>query len=63
MIQRRTSSDMHTQAAISLMMQAKPIRSLQEDPILTHRTSQAPTEEDLWKQDLIKQSRREAHDN
>lgn len=40
------------------ILYATPIRSLQDDPILTHRILKAPTENDLWEQDIVKASRR-----
>jgi hypothetical protein len=45
-------------AAIRRILYATPIRSLQDDPILTRKKVQTLTEEDLRKQDLIKQSSR-----
>lgn len=45
-------------AAIRRILYATPIRSLQDDPILKRGKAQAPTEKELWKQDLVKQSSR-----
>lgn len=45
-------------AAIKRILYATPIRSLQDDPILTRGKVQTLTEEDIRKQDLVKQSSR-----
>ncbi|WP_292378352.1 hypothetical protein [Methanosarcina sp. UBA289] len=51
--------DSLTQAERVIIFQAKPVRSLEEDPILKHkRREPIPSEADIWKQDLVKQSRR-----
>lgn len=50
--------DSLTQAERVITFQAKPVRSLEEDPILKHRRREPlPSEKEIWKQDLVKQSR------
>ncbi|WP_292372561.1 hypothetical protein [Methanosarcina sp. UBA411] len=50
--------DSLTQAERVITFQAKPVRSLEEDPILKRRRREPlPSEKEIWKQDLVKQSR------